>query len=565
MAHVLTLPGVKGLFAVGMSWRHEETVPRAKALRELAASMGRWGTVYTASGGGVQVGFCDPIEGLKSPGKARSLAAAVAEEFTQPWRGIFELGHGLYWYVAVRDGQEILNDGDVVGTEDDMARVWAEHDRLPEWKTEITDKPIDIIADAVRSRSKVPRLRDLSYDPAMLYIAAGAAGLLGLAIAGVGMYIHHRHQEEIMQQQSLAARAAALSAKAAADAKLAIMPWASLPLTNDVFSACQTQWAQQALSIKGWALNTWTCRADAAGITIATKWTRNGGVANDAPGRLDDGGEFSTHEIVMAQTFGGLNQDALTGEAAPRAMYTLVQTYGIKMQLVKPVDMVAKETPDVPNAVPPPPWLSYPMTMELHAPPWVEIGAAQFDHVTGLRISSIGYDSDKRVWTTMGTLYGIRDTTVALGAAVAASGAAGAVPTMIGSPGPAATPVLASAPVAVPAAPSSSVASGPVTPASTPPVAVTRPAAGQPKATDTSLTPAEPVPGPAAVAPLKSAASPAPAPATTTGNAQGGIGALALVQAHHNADQGTGAAVAGSPSTQAVRPSLSAIPPGVGN
>lgn len=572
MAHVLTLPGVKGLFAVGMSWRHEETVPTAKALRGLAAEMGRWGTVYTASGGGVQVGFCNPIDGLKGPGKTRSLAAAVADEFTQPWRGIFEVGHGLYWYVAVRDGQEILNDGDVVGTQDDVLHIWAEHDRLPEWKTELTEKPIEIIADALKAKSRVPRLRDLRYDPRRLYIGAGAAGLLVLAGTAVGMYIHHHHQEELMQQRSLAARAAALAAQAAADAKSATMPWAQLPLTRDVFSLCQAQWSQQAPSIKGWALMTWTCLADSADITIATKWTRNGGVANDAPGRLDDGGESSTQVTVMDETFGGLNQVALVGEAAPRAMYTLAQTYGVKMQLSKPLDiMVPKETPDVPVAAPPHPWLSYPVTMDLPAPPWLAIGAAQFDQVTGLRISSIEYDSAKGVWTTNGKLYGMRDATVALTAA--SSDTSSVVPTTIAPPPSGAATPLAPAR----ASPSPSVVSGPVIAASMPVSGLDGPAAGKPKPTDTSADPAGPVPRPAPVAALDPTLSAAPAAAlnpnvsaapaaiASNGNPQDGMGALALVQAHHNVKLATGAAVAGLAPAQAVKPNLSTVPPGVGN
>jgi hypothetical protein len=561
MAHVLTLPGLKGLFAVGMSWRHEDTVPKAKVLRGLAADMGKWGTVYTASGGGVQVGFCNPIDGLKSPGKARSLAAAVADEFPQPWRGIFEVGPGLYWYIAVRDGQEILNDGDVVGTQDDVARIWEEHGRLPEWKTEHTDKPIEIIANAVKAKGKVPRLRDLGYDPTMLYIGAGAAGLLLLAGAAVAMYIHHSRQEELALRQSLAARAAALSAKAAADAKSAIMPWASLPLTHDVFTLCQDQWSQQALSIKGWALSTWTCSADSAGISIASKWTRNGGVANDAPGKLDDGGESSTQDTAMPETFGGLNQDALPGDAAPRAMYTLAQTYGVKLQLVHPV-MVPKETPDAPNAAPPPPWLSYPVTMDLNAPPWLEIGAAPFDQVTGLRISSIEFNNDKRVWTTNGQLYGMRDMPAV--SAAMASDASGAVPTSIAPP----TPRVAAAVTAVASAPassSSSVVSGPVIAASTPGGAMAGPAAVKPKSADTSVAPAGLVPRSVHAAPLSPTGASTPAATANDSNANGGMGALALVKARHSANPETGAAVAGSTPPKAVKSNLSTVPPGVGN
>lgn len=53
MAEFLTLPGVKGNFAVGLSWRHEDAAPKQKELRLLAENYGSWVTVFTAGGGGI--------------------------------------------------------------------------------------------------------------------------------------------------------------------------------------------------------------------------------------------------------------------------------------------------------------------------------------------------------------------------------------------------------------------------------------------------------------------------------------------------------------------------------
>lgn len=552
MAHVLTLPGVKGMFAVGLSWRHEETVPKANTLRALSADMGKWGAVYQASGGGVQVGFCEPIDGLRKPGKARSLAAAVADEFTQPWRGIFEVEPGLFWYVAVRDGQEILNDGDLVGTQDDVLRVWAEHDRLSGWKTELTDKPLDLIADAIKAKSKVPRLRDLSYNPTTLYIGAGAVGAVLLAAVGVGMYIHSKHEEDIAQRQLFAARAAAAAAAATANARAAIVPWSALPLAQDVFTQCQAQWDQQAIGVKGWALIDWSCSVDAAGVTIGTKWKRNGGVANDAPGNLDDGGETSTREIVVPATYADLNQDALTGEAAPRAMYTVAQKYGLKMQLDKSVVLVPKETPDAPTVTAPKPWLPLPMSMELRAPPWLQVGAAPFDDVIGLRIASVEYDYDKQLWITKGTLYEMIDTRPALD--TEASDAAAAPSTAPGSAAavtPGATPASIPASSAVSAAGAAPVSSGHAMSDAKGPVVSSTAAAGAP------VPPAAVAPAP--MAPLNPVASADSAASASNSNPNESMGALALVQARrHNAGAATASAAAATP-----RPST--IPPGVGN
>ncbi|ALT76541.1 hypothetical protein AT984_04365 [Paucibacter sp. KCTC 42545] len=63
LAH--SFDGVPGLFALGMSWRHENGKPGRSRLKALSEMDGRWGLVRKSADGQFQAGFCDPVEGVE--------------------------------------------------------------------------------------------------------------------------------------------------------------------------------------------------------------------------------------------------------------------------------------------------------------------------------------------------------------------------------------------------------------------------------------------------------------------------------------------------------------------
>lgn len=451
MAEFLTLPGVKGNFAVGLSWRHEDAAPKQKELRLLAENYGSWGTVFTAGGGGIQVGMCQPIEGLKRPSQAKALAAIVADEHPQPWRGIYDLGDGRVWYIAVRDHQEILPDGDQIGTRDQISYLYAQHDKLGQWTAH--DGSVEDLGAIVKSKSKRPALRDFAFNPAKLYIGLGAAALLVFAGLGVLAYLHSQHDKQLALQRAAALRAQAAKQSAEDAAKANFRPWSKMPLPTEVLSACQALWGTQELTHMGWVLSTWTCSADETAVTSQSSWERQGGLAKDAPGDLSTDGNHSVYGQTLPQSWLNLNQDALVGEAAPRTAWTFAQQHGITMSLAPPPAQ-PKDSPTMPdasNATPPPPWLQYPTVMKFDAAPWLLVHPEQFDEVTGLRLTKIDYDAHGMTWLVTGTLYGMLPV-MAPDAAVGASATSGvsvanaaSIPSLIApSVGPNA-PVAASA------------------------------------------------------------------------------------------------------------------------
>lgn len=407
MATVLKLDGVKGDFVVGLSWRHEDAPPKAKALRTIAAEKGRWGVVRETSAGAFQVGFCAPVDGVRSPARLRALAAVVADHKPQPWRGVYDLGDGLYWYIAVRDGQGILPDGDCVGT---LAEVEEWHDRdlaYGGW-SEVEGTVADL-AEIMRGGVRAPALRDLQRRAWVVpAVAAGGLAVMG----GVGGIAWHWHEVQVEERRQAAlarerAIAAALAAKRNAQAK--VIPWTQQPLPSQAFAACEAAWSTQRLATMGWTLAGWTCQVQGlSGVAVRATWARAGGLAADAPGMLSADARQSSSTDSVPGRLQPSPPRALVAAAAQRAVWTLAQRNGLSLQLQPP----AAPRPALPGAVPakdtqpPDPWTVQPFQAASEAPFWNGLAQA-FDDVAGLRVSEVSWTAGG-AWKVAGTLYALR-------------------------------------------------------------------------------------------------------------------------------------------------------------
>jgi hypothetical protein len=409
MAEQLKLPGVKGAFAVGLAWRHEDTVPKGRVLRELSHEKGRWGVVYRTTAGTVQVGFCAPVDGVRIPGKLRSLAAMIADSRPQPWMGLFRLGEDRYWYIAVRNGQEIIPDGDQVGTYEAVRQVRESHLRLGDWN-EFEGTPADLAA-VVLTTPRRPALRDLRARPRLKF--AVTAGVL--MVSGISaLYIKQAFDREA----TLALQ------KVAADADLTRQ--LQQPLPSAVLAACAHAWHAEALAVNGWVLNTWKFRVSATGVpNTSSAWQRAGGLASHAPGVLASDGQHADRS-TLDESGSGTGLALRTGKpvaqaTAERAIWSLAQTYGMTLTIEpeRPGNPPSQTSQGVAaaSAQPAAPWLERAVQFTTAMPPWKMQGSA-FDAVPGLRVTEVSTDTSSGLWQVSGTLYTIR------AAATAQAGAA---------------------------------------------------------------------------------------------------------------------------------------------
>lgn len=406
MAETVTLPGVKHTFAVGMSWRHEDAVPKEKHLRTLSAVEGQWGLVRTTSTSAIQVGFCEPVLGMRAH-KLRSLAAVVADHHPQPWMGLYKLADDRYWYIAVRDGQAVIPGGDRIGTFEEMARVRDGHVAAHgEWK-EIEGTAADLAEMALMTANAKP-LRDMQSSALAFYAKLGLGTFLigGLGVAGILAYQHFSEKPNggIGVPNAIKPQAQAVNVQP---------PWLTGPMPSAVFENCHRAWSRQRLARKGWTLTGWECTSTPYAVSISTKWDRSGGLAIDAPGALSADGESSTDSTTETASYGPPSTDIALEATARRIVWSLAQSRGLTLELAAQTPTAAA-LPGATQQAPQVPWITIPVRLGSVAPPWNELQIA-FDAVDGLRISSVSWNSTSRTWALSGTLFASRPDLVSPG------------------------------------------------------------------------------------------------------------------------------------------------------
>ncbi|KAF7963340.1 hypothetical protein AWV80_10440 [Cupriavidus sp. UYMU48A] len=391
---------MKGTYAIGLGWRHEDTIPKAKALKAMAEEKGRWGVVYKTSADAIQAGFCDPIEGVKTPRGIKVLAAVVADAHPQPWLGTFDLGNGLHWLLAVRDGNEVIPDGDVVGTLEAIQLAREKHLPLGDWNQ--VAGTLSDLADIARASRNQPSLRELTGQSWVLWggIAAGTAVILA---AGGAWYWHQLQVEADRQAQLAAARAREAAMRQRQ--QVIVLPWTLLPAPSAVLSACERAWNEQSLARSGSAVASWTCSVSAEGTAITVVWKRYGGTASEMPGAMTTP-DSSMEQRSYPKPEMGLPALATADRPAEAAAWDLAQAYSVPLKLEAakaPVALPGSES----TTQPAPAWQSKTATFVQPAPPWLTVDAHALDLVPGLRVTEVTFTMDKNEWLTSGSLYSL--------------------------------------------------------------------------------------------------------------------------------------------------------------
>ncbi|MHB1669379.1 MAG: type 4b pilus protein PilO2 [Thiomonas sp.] len=406
-ARVIQLPGDKRKLVVGMRWRHEDRAPAAKALRVAAKERGRWVCRRRTSMGSHQTGFASLELGRKAAAM-QSLGALMADAKPEPWLGIFDLGDELYWYIAVRDNQEILPDGDVIGNRDDIEEARARHASFGGWEYVDGDAGavLNLISDSKRSFPVV----DSEARP-WLAPAVGGAALLLVSAAGFMLWHHHeqavaqQRQEALARQQALQAAMAARVPKAAA-----ILPWTQLASAADFLQTCGRAFDATPLAQDGWVLSAWDCvQAPGGQATVDRTWTRMGGTDLRTPdGVLSADGNTVKTSLRLARPLPPGAGAILASDPAERAIRGMAQTLGLSLSLTSPAADppsagLPGAAPVVRQKTPAGPWTIRSVGIELPAPPWA-LGMQQpSDAVPGLRWTRIAWGGAG--WSLAGSLY----------------------------------------------------------------------------------------------------------------------------------------------------------------
>ena len=390
-------------YYLGMQWYSYEDRPGTAEIQEKADQIGSQAYVLRVGENTLQVGYSSTsIDDL--PSGTMSLAALLADGTPQPWLGSFEVAPNLWWYVAVRDNNAIMPNGDVLGDADTVGEAQDLHSSYVDWHyhggnldeltrlvAEVKSKKARVLLQSVRT-TPVQRRRQL--------LVAGAAAIT-LSAAGAGAwYFNAQQEQEVLLQQR--ARFEHLKRGKIDAAKAAfVSPFYTTPEPAKVLNACRQAFAATPISDHGWIADRITCVL--TGATV--EWTRGEGasVRHMPKGVVTDDGEKGTQNLPF------------TLEHEPQSADGLVALADVKMALLawaQEGGFTFKATPLPPPQIPegidpkelPPvlPALSFVIGSKVSPLDMVE----DFASYPGLRLTSL--EESATGWIIKGVLYGKR-------------------------------------------------------------------------------------------------------------------------------------------------------------
>ncbi|MDA8093651.1 MAG: type 4b pilus protein PilO2 [Betaproteobacteria bacterium] len=406
VARIVTLPGVKQRFVAGMYWHHEERKPTASSLAKNSKEFGKWGLGRKTILGSFQSGYTAPIPGIKNPHGLMSLAAVIADVRPEPWQGMYDLGDGMYWLIAVKDNQQLMPGGDVIGAYDVVLERQQQIASIANWQYmhgSAQDLVLLVQSDGMKYQPAA-RIRDLQHKSWVAPIMTATA-LAGAASVGMHYWRAHELHLAVEHAQALARERAIEQAMAekAASAAAHVVPWQQLPTIGNFLGACRTAWNAQPLDIAGWDLAGWDCVLEGSAVSIRTRWRNAGGSPMDAPGLIATDGKTSRLDgsgpgVQMSSSPSAESLDT----AARRLLY--IQSIGAAQVAVRLDQAQPGPNPAI-KAAPPQPWDVAQVHIESPAPLWSLGLVDRLNAIPGLRLSEVSWSRTNGGWMASGNLY----------------------------------------------------------------------------------------------------------------------------------------------------------------
>jgi hypothetical protein len=391
---------------LGMRWHSYETVLERQELLEEAESLHADWVARRSGDEVVQVGYCEAAT-KAWPSNIFSLAALLADSHKVPWAGAFDLGSGLWWYIAVRDNYGMMPDGDVVGSYEDIVLARQEHASIEDFNhVDGTREDLEkLIARSGGRRTKIESLTGSRFSITQILIT----GLVAfVACAGTGAYLYLKHNRENADNATKIAHARAqLRSQAVPD--LVKMLQAS-PDPQVWLDACRASVVYVPLWQRGWHLKGLHCE----GPSLIVNWERRNSatIAYAPPGVASEDGNSKTETLPLPLPAGlqGTVAALPLAEARDRMiewgqLHNIVITFTRSNTPVPPPSTIAK----LAGQTPPAPIQSLAVSFGVPAAPF----ALNFDGLLGLRLNALeptaaanGAAVTGSSWQLTGVLYG---------------------------------------------------------------------------------------------------------------------------------------------------------------
>lgn len=398
---------------IGMRWRSYEVLPERVELAEEAETMRTDWIARRVGDEAIQVGFCAALT-KGWPNKVYSLAALLADSHKVPWAGAFDLGDGMWWYIAVRDNYGMMPDGDVVGSYDDIQRARQEHASLEDFNhvNGTREELEQLIARAQAKRTPLESLTASRYSAAALLSGVGVIACVVGAYFGYQYYEHLQEQKrQALVRQQIAENARKAQQAAAPDAGKILR---SLPDPAVWLDACSQAVYAKSLWDKGWQLASLHC----AGPQLMVGWKRGPGatIAYAPPGVLSEDGNSKTEIVPLSLPTGIQGTDNAIALADARAALVLWSQQHEIVVAMTPMPVAAPKQSDTAAAAAaalgsnqPAPVPSIQFSFSVPAAPF----ALDMSSVPGLRLMEVDIDDvtakagdQSAQWKISGVVYG---------------------------------------------------------------------------------------------------------------------------------------------------------------
>jgi hypothetical protein len=388
-------------YYLGMEWyAHAETPSRAE-IQKKADLKGALSYVLREGESALQVGYSETsLDDL--PKGTASLAAYLADSARQPWLGTFEIAPGLWWYIAVRDHNAVLPDGDVLGNEDLVRMAQDAHSGFADWSY-LSGTREDLERMVAETKTKRVRLKSVRTTPGerrRQILSFGAASVIVSAAAAAGWYVNEQQEEQarLLQRarQENIRRGKIDAAKAAY-----VSPFYVTPAPRKLLVACREVFAQTPISEQGWTSERITCTPTGANV----EWARGVGasVRHMPAGMTTDDGEKGFQHVAFTLPPQVESMDNLAAlDDVKLALLAWSQEGGFTFKAA-PVN-----APSIPDGLkaedlpPVPPAMSFVIGTKVSPLAMIE----DFESYPGLRLTSL--QESPTGWIIEGVLYGKR-------------------------------------------------------------------------------------------------------------------------------------------------------------
>lgn len=404
MGTLIRLAGDRRVFVAGMYWRHEDRYPARKTLKEGARNTDFLVAVRRTQSGAIQSGFTEPVlnedgrqAGKPFKGKMYSLAAAVAEVLQEPWQGVFDLGDGRYWYIAVRENYEVLPDGDFIGDYDAVDKRMREHAAYDAWRLTVNggvEKILELVAKSVKQKP----VRDIRKNAWIPVLVGG--GVAGAAIIGGMIYWNHVDEQIERAKQAEMLRHLAVEHAMMERRALADVPWLKLAKPSAFLGGCAHGASSIPLSNNGWLLDTVTCAQMAGGahqasqhLVLIWKWSAGATMLAAPAGIVSHQGSEIVQQVSEQPLPASRNGVLLSAQAALRRLYGLAQITHVGIH-VSPLSLATPSSglPGEPAHTPAHGkklWTVF--TISMHGPLGAIGGGEVWNTLPGLRLTRVTY------------------------------------------------------------------------------------------------------------------------------------------------------------------------------